>query len=189
MVIACFGWEYYLWWRISLLRWWCFLCTAHWRFFACHSCQTYLGYLFLKDCVWLCWDPLQPLWVNHISHTQTQMQLTEAWKRGADRQRKQQLLLGGSSHTGIWRVRTEGGGRSALIYQSHKSRPVNTDIHHSYRWTDSGALRLFMVVSVNERRILGSFITIFSLVIPEERWNAWHDVFVSSSPQFFQCSW
>lgn len=109
MVIACFGWEYYLRWRISLLRWWCFLCTAHWRFFACHSCQTYLGYLFLKDCVWLCWDPLQPLWVNHISHTQTQMQLTEAWKRGADRQRKQQLLLGGSSHTGIWRV--EDGGR------------------------------------------------------------------------------
>lgn len=63
----------------------------------------------------------------------------------ADRQRKRQLLLGGSSHTGGWRVEAGkegkeggGGGRKfkTLIYQSYKSALVTADIHHSHRRTD-----------------------------------------------------
>lgn len=80
----------------------------------------------------------------------------------ADRQRKRQLLLGGSSHTGGWRVEAgkegkEGGGRKfkTLIYQSYKSALVTADIHHSHRRTGLEARCI-------GEGFLGPFITIFS---------------------------
>lgn len=80
----------------------------------------------------------------------------------ADRQRKQQLLLGGSSHTGGWRVEEGEGGSSTLIYRGYKSRLVTTDIHHYRRQAGLGVLQLFLVLSVNQGGISGSFITILT---------------------------
>lgn len=81
----------------------------------------------------------------------------------ADRQRKRQLLLGGSSHTGGWRVeagkegKEGGGGRKfkTLIYQSYKSALVTADIHHSHRRTGLEARCI-------GEGFWGPFITIFS---------------------------
>lgn len=93
-------------------------------FFACHSCYAHLAYLLLEDRVWLLQDPLQPLQVNHIRHTQT---LTNkgfggrVMKGCADRQRKQQLLLGGSGPKGGWRVEEGEVGSSRLWFTSSTS--------------------------------------------------------------------
>lgn len=69
----------------------------------------------------------------------------------ADRQRKQQLLLGGSSHTGARRVEEGERKFKSLIYQSYKSRLVTTNIHHcdrqTGRQTDLRALQVFLTLT------------------------------------------
>lgn len=62
--------------------WWTFYEQTTQAFFACHSCYAYLTYLLLKDCICVCWDPLQCLWVNRVTHRHW---ITKAWRQSDER--------------------------------------------------------------------------------------------------------
>lgn len=127
------------------------------------------------------------LWVNP-THTHTKKGLGRGVMKGcAYRQRKQQLLLGGSSHTGGWRKEKGGSSRLWFSWAPSPDWSPQTSITQTHQQTS--ALQFFSVLSVNQGRILGSFITIFSWVTVWERWNSWHAVFQSDIPQFFHCCW
>lgn len=137
----------------------CFLWTDHEGFFACHSFHAHFAYLLLRDCVWLCGDPLQPLWVNHNTHAHTHNThththwLTKAWKQSDEGLCWQAEELAAAPGRAQSHRRMEGGGGrereevQTLIYQSYKSRLVTADIHHSDRQTELRALQCSVPVS------------------------------------------
>lgn len=113
IVFTCCESELHLW--LSISRW-ClmaglFSVNRPWGdfFFACHSCYAYPTYFLLKDSMPVLRSSAVSQWTTHTPITTPGKKVM---KGCADRQRKQQLLLGLSSHTGGWRV--EEGERWSL---------------------------------------------------------------------------
>lgn len=93
------------------------------------------------------------------THSLTHL-LTKAWKESDEGLCWQAEEAAAASGRVQSHRRMEGGGGrgrkfKTLIYQSYKPRLVTTDIHHSDRQTDLGAPQFFLVLSVNQGRILG----------------------------------